>query len=133
MSDESDINYLIGGLVFGGLLSLPVAIGVPYVEFEVRLGIGAAGCVLGVGLGFLRAWTVKRAKRRRIARAMKKHNETTPLEMPTQIAGKTCLGCESHIVFAAEGSFCKICFQPFCVACKKLPAVCAACVEKQPA
>ena len=131
MSHESDINYLIGGLVLGGALAAPVGFLLSQADLGVRLGIGAVGCFAGIGFGYWRAWAAKQSRRKRIARTIEKQISQAPPTMPTQIAGKTCSGCESQIVFVSDGSFCKICFDPFCLSCKDLPAICAACTEKR--
>lgn len=129
---ESDIGYLIGGLLLGGFISGPIGYLVPDAEFGVRLGIGAFGCLAGIGIGYLLAWNAKQAHRKRVSRTIQSQIAAAPPAVPTQIAGKKCSVCKSHIVFAPDGSFCVTCIEPFCNSCKDQSAVCATCAEEQP-
>ena len=136
MSNESDINYLVGGFLLGGLVSAPIAFSIYWYVREVPLGVPLAVCglgwITGIAVGYLFSWMAKNRKRKRVARAVNRQQANAPTPMPTQIAGKTCLGCEKHIVFAPDGSFCSTCHEPFCNRCKNRAAVCGACVEKTP-
>lgn len=134
MSDDSDINYLIGGLLFGGIISGPIAFAIFWFVKEVPLGVPFGvcvfGCLLGLGIGYSFCWMAKNRKRKRIARVIKRQVENAPPPIPTQIAGKTCLGCAEHIVFSADGSFCTTCREPFCNRCKERAVICTVCAEK---
>lgn len=52
MSQESDINYLIVGLLLGGIIAGLLGFLIPYIDIGTRLGIGGFGSLIDVGLSY---------------------------------------------------------------------------------
>ena len=126
----TSIGYVIFGLMIGGFGAGIFANTVgPEVPGDIRLLVSLASPIIGIGVGYLLAFSIKRSGREEERRRYEQRMKQRPPAPPTQIVGKKCSQCDKAIFFDSGGAFCSSCFTPLCNDCMGPDSNCPNCVE----